>query len=51
MRNPLVDQETKTLLDKYRTAVAPIANRIVGSITADITRTANNRRRESRSVT
>ena len=35
----LVDQETKTLLDKYRTAVAPIANRIVGSISADITRT------------
>jgi len=37
----VVDQETKTLLDKYRVAVAPIANRIVGSISADITRTTN----------
>ena len=35
----VIDQETKTLLDKYRIAVAPIANRIVGSISADITRT------------
>ncbi len=41
--NPaLVDPETKALVDKYRVAVAPIANRIVGSITADITRTVNN---------
>jgi 5'-nucleotidase len=40
--NPaLVDAETKTLIDEYRVAVAPIANRIVGSISADITRTAN----------
>ena len=40
--NPaLVDAETKALVDKYRVAVAPIANRIVGSISADITRTAN----------
>ena len=28
------------IADKYRTAVAPIANRVVGSITSDITRTA-----------
>ena len=42
VRNPaLVDPETKTLIDKYRVAVAPIANRIVGSISADITRTNN----------
>ncbi len=42
VRNPaLVDLDMKTLLDKYRTAVAPLANRIVGSITADITRTNN----------
>jgi 5'-nucleotidase, C-terminal domain len=40
--NPaLVDAETKAFVDKYRVAVAPIANRIVGSISADITRTAN----------
>lgn len=40
--NPaLVDAPTKTLIDKYRVAVAPIANRIVGSISADITRTIN----------
>jgi 5'-nucleotidase len=40
--NPaLVDAETKALIDKFRVAVAPIANRIVGSISADITRTAN----------
>jgi 5'-nucleotidase len=40
--NPaLVDAETKALVDKYRAAVAPIANRIVGTISADITRTAN----------
>jgi 5'-nucleotidase len=32
----LVDPAAKTIADKYRTAVAPIANRIVGSITADI---------------
>ncbi len=39
VRNPArVDAATKLLLDKYRTAVAPLANRIVGSITADITR-------------
>ena len=33
VRNPaLVDPETKALIDEYRVAVAPIANRIVGSI-------------------
>jgi 5'-nucleotidase len=40
--NPaLVDAETKTLVDEYRVAVAPIANRIIGTISADITRTVN----------
>lgn len=40
--NPaLVDAQTKALIDKYRVAVAPIANRVVGSISADITRTVN----------
>ena len=40
--NPsLVDADTKALIDKYRVAVAPIANRIVGTISADITRTTN----------
>ncbi|MEV4618759.1 bifunctional metallophosphatase/5'-nucleotidase [Asanoa sp. NPDC049573] len=39
VRNPaLVDPAAKRLADKYRTAVAPISNRIVGSITGDITR-------------
>jgi 5'-nucleotidase len=39
VRNPdLVDQAAKQLADKYRTAVAPIANKIVGKITADIFR-------------
>ncbi|ASW53636.1 bifunctional UDP-sugar hydrolase/5'-nucleotidase [Plantactinospora sp. KBS50] len=37
--NPdLVDPAAKRLADKYRTAVAPLANRVVGSITADIVR-------------
>lgn len=35
------DPDMKALLDQYRTASAPLANRIVGSITADITRTGN----------
>jgi 5'-nucleotidase len=30
-----------TLIDKYRTLSAPLANRIIGQISADITRTAN----------
>lgn len=39
IRNPaLVDPAAKALADKYRTAVAPVANRVVGSITADIVR-------------
>ena len=42
IRNPaLVDPVQKRIADKYRTAVAPIANKVVGSITADITPTAN----------
>jgi len=41
IRNPdLVDPAAKVLADKYRTAVAPIANRVVGSITTDIVRDA-----------
>ena len=48
MRNPaLVDPETKALIDKYRVAVAPIANRIVGTISADISRTVNDANQES----
>ena len=39
VRNPAtVDPQVKAVADKYRTAVAPIANRIVGSISADIVR-------------
>jgi 5'-nucleotidase len=41
VRNPaLVDPEAKVLADKYRAAVAPLANRVVGSITTDIVRDA-----------
>jgi 5'-nucleotidase len=41
VRNPdTVDPDAKRIADKYRAAVAPIANRVVGSITEDITRTA-----------
>jgi 5'-nucleotidase len=40
LRNPdTVDPAAKRVADKYRTAVAPIANRVVGAITQDITRT------------
>jgi len=40
LKNPdTADAAAKKIADKYRTAVAPIANRIVGRITADITRT------------
>ncbi|WP_020515411.1 bifunctional metallophosphatase/5'-nucleotidase [Paractinoplanes globisporus] len=40
LKNPdTVDAAAKKIADKYRTAVAPIANKIVGSITGDITRT------------
>ena len=35
------DPTMKALLDQYRTAIAPIANRVIGSITANITRTVN----------
>ncbi|MDQ0367066.1 bifunctional metallophosphatase/5'-nucleotidase [Catenuloplanes indicus] len=39
VRNPaLRDPAAKRIADKYRTAVAPIANRVVGSITATISR-------------
>ncbi|KHD79076.1 bifunctional metallophosphatase/5'-nucleotidase [Actinoplanes utahensis] len=42
LRNPdTVDAAAKKVADKYRTAVAPIANRLVGSISADIVRTNN----------
>jgi 5'-nucleotidase len=42
IRNPdLVDAGEKAIVDKYRTAIAPIANRVVGKITTDITRTVN----------
>ncbi|GAA2595537.1 bifunctional metallophosphatase/5'-nucleotidase [Winogradskya consettensis] len=34
-----VDAKAKKVADKYRTAVAPIANKVVGSITGDIVRT------------
>ncbi|WP_117214354.1 bifunctional metallophosphatase/5'-nucleotidase [Allorhizocola rhizosphaerae] len=41
LRNPaLIDPGAKVISDKYRTAVAPIANRVVGKITADISRDA-----------
>ncbi|MEU8237860.1 bifunctional metallophosphatase/5'-nucleotidase [Actinoplanes missouriensis] len=41
LRNPdTVDAAAKKVADKYRAAVAPIANEIVGSISADIVRTA-----------
>ncbi|GAA3286604.1 5'-nucleotidase C-terminal domain-containing protein [Dactylosporangium vinaceum] len=40
VRNPaLVDPKVKKIADKYRVAVAPLANKVVGSITADITTT------------
>ncbi|MGC9668925.1 bifunctional metallophosphatase/5'-nucleotidase [Planosporangium sp. 12N6] len=42
LRNPgLVDAPAKAIADKYRTAVAPLSNKVVGSITADITNAAN----------
>jgi 5'-nucleotidase len=38
VRDPAkVDPEAKVIADKYRTAIGPIANKVVGSITADIT--------------
>jgi 5'-nucleotidase len=42
VRNPAtVDPTAKGIADKYRTAVAPLSNRLVGAITADITSAAN----------
>jgi 5'-nucleotidase len=42
LRNPdTVDAPAKAIADKYRAAVAPLANKVVGSITADIPSTAN----------
>jgi 5'-nucleotidase len=42
IRNPdLVDAQAKAIADKYRTAVAPLANKVVGRITADIVQAAN----------
>ena len=39
VRNPaLIDPAAKVIADKYRVAVAPLADKVVGSITADITR-------------
>ena len=35
------DPEETAIIEKYRTLAAPLANRVIGSITADITRTAN----------
>ncbi|MEV6969334.1 bifunctional metallophosphatase/5'-nucleotidase [Hamadaea sp. NPDC051192] len=36
----LKDAAARTIADKYRTKIQPIANRVVGKVTADITRTA-----------
>ncbi|WP_137844242.1 bifunctional metallophosphatase/5'-nucleotidase [Microbacterium sp. 2FI] len=42
VRNPAtIDADAKVIADKYRSAVAPLANRVVGSISADITRDNN----------
>ncbi len=35
------DADMKALLDQYRAVAVPLANRVIGSITADITRTQN----------
>jgi 5'-nucleotidase len=41
LKNPdTVDANAKKVADKYRVAVAPIANKVVGKITANIVRTA-----------
>jgi 5'-nucleotidase len=41
VRNPaLVDPAVKVIADKYRTAVAPISNRVVGRISGDIVQAA-----------
>ncbi|HSV67454.1 MAG TPA: bifunctional metallophosphatase/5'-nucleotidase [Mycobacteriales bacterium] len=42
VRNPdTVDHAAKAIADKYRAKILPIANRVVGTITADITNTNN----------
>jgi 5'-nucleotidase len=42
LRDPAkADPAVKRIADKYRTAVAPLANRVVGTIAADITSSAN----------
>jgi hypothetical protein len=42
VRNPaLVDTPAKAIADKYRAAVAPLADKVVGSITADISNLAD----------
>jgi 5'-nucleotidase len=41
LKNPdSVDAKAKKVADKYRTKVAPIANKVIGAITTDITREA-----------
>lgn len=40
-RDVALDPGITTLINKYRTLSAPLANRIIGQISADITRTAN----------
>ncbi|GAA2880410.1 bifunctional metallophosphatase/5'-nucleotidase [Actinoplanes cyaneus] len=42
LKNPdTVDAAAKKVADKYRTAVAPLANKVIGSISGDISRTNN----------
>jgi 5'-nucleotidase len=42
VRDPtLVDAPAKAIADKYRAAVAPLANKVVGAITADISNASN----------
>jgi len=36
-----MDSDAEDLVDYYKTAIAPVANQVVGEITADITRTTN----------
>ncbi len=36
------DADMKALLDQYRVVAVPLANRVIGSVTADLTRTPNN---------
>jgi 5'-nucleotidase len=42
VRDPAkADPQVKAIADKYRTAVAPLANRVVGAVSADITQAQN----------